>query len=203
MKESAKPFQIDKPRTWLDRPGQMASTDLKGATRRYIVHRWSDTGETVLRDITGDAWNDLANAATFSEWDLGITASIGDAVAAADVMRNDPDRLNKRRGGRLGRMIEKPEQIEYFAGALADAYTDGGGGYPELPDLNEVLVATVTVDDFLAGITATPRSLWTQWAKALRLQEPTIADVAEVVRTVGSILAPIADIPVVVIEPKP
>lgn len=199
-KESTKPFQIDKPRTWLERPGQMASTDLEGAQRRYIVHRWSDTGETEMRDIIGDAWNDPANATVFSEWDLGVTASIGDAVAAADVMRNDPQRLDKRRGGRLGRLIERPEQIEFFAAALADAYTDGGGPYPELPEIGEILRNTVTVKEFVTALAATAPTRWASWAEALHLQRPTRADTGEVVRVTGSILAPISDIPVVVVD---
>jgi hypothetical protein len=199
-KESTKPFQIDKPRTWLQRAGQLASTDLEGAQRRYIVLRWSDTGETEMRDIIGDAWNDLANATVFSEWDLGVTASIGDAVAAADVMRNDPQRLDKRLGGRLGRLIERPEQIEFFAAALSDAYTDGGGSYPELPEIGEILRNAVTVEEFVAALTATDHTRWALWAEALRLGRPTPADTAQVVRVTESILEPIASIPVVTID---
>lgn len=84
-------FKIDRPRTWLGRHGQQAMTSSKTG-RRLIIHRWSDTGETELTDVEGDAWRSPDSFVQYSKTALGVTESIADAVAKADALRGASDR---------------------------------------------------------------------------------------------------------------
>lgn len=81
-------FKVKRPMTWLDRPGQVATTS-DAPSRRLIVHRWSDDGSTTFREVRGDG-----RTKDFDELrrvDMGVTASIEEAVKAAEALRTPTD----------------------------------------------------------------------------------------------------------------
>jgi hypothetical protein len=75
-------LKTTRPATWLGRPGQRAVSN-NGTGTRYLVHRWSDTGETFATKTKGDAWRDPDRFITFWRTDLGVTTSMDEAVALA------------------------------------------------------------------------------------------------------------------------
>jgi hypothetical protein len=91
-------------------------------------------------------------------------------------------------------------RTEDLASALVDAFTDGGGSFPELPEIGQVLRENVTVESFVNALHATSSARWAGWAAALGINRPTPADVRRVVLAVSETLEPLSGIPVITVE---
>lgn len=72
--------------TWMDRPGKHTATGNKASMGiRWVLHRWSDTGDTELRLVEGDGRT--PDFVVHETHDLGVTASWEDAILAANKVR--------------------------------------------------------------------------------------------------------------------
>lgn len=85
MKRAAtvKPFVKVTKATWTGRAGESATTS-RGDGRRWVLHRWSDTGQTTLREIEGDGRTER-----FTEHDaivMGITSDVEAAMFRASTL---------------------------------------------------------------------------------------------------------------------
>lgn len=67
--------------TYLGRAAQSIATS-EGNGHRLVIRRWIDTGETELRDITGDGRR--ADFVEHRKIDLGVTTSIDHAITLAE-----------------------------------------------------------------------------------------------------------------------